>query len=169
MRLITVIFFRASFTLLLFGMTRTKKQNLEIIKSRLQVSSLPSKFENLPVNTIAIFVDNPDLDLAIQIIVEQNSTIKSANGRRLVAENKVELLLNKLKKSVTLTKSEIAKLWIKLFGKATKADDDFLREIGATSNESVREDLERAEQAISDAAHLVDGYQNKISKLTKEK
>jgi hypothetical protein len=103
-------------------MNKTKKQNLEIIKSRLQVSSLPSKFENLPVNTIAIFVDNPDLDLAIQIIIEQNNTIKSANGRRLVAENKVELLLNKLKKSVNLTKSEIAKLWIKLFGKATRVN-----------------------------------------------
>jgi hypothetical protein len=33
----------------------------------------------------------------------------------------------------------------------------------------VREDLERAEQAISDAAHVVEGYQNKINKLTKKK
>jgi hypothetical protein len=150
------------------NMSKTKRQNLEIIRSRLQVRSLPSKFENLPANTLMLFADRPDLDLVIQIIIEQNNTIKSANGRRLVAENKVELILLKLKDSIDFTKSGIASLWLKLFGKATKADDEFLREIGATSNESVKEDLDKMENIVSDASCVVQGYKEKIDQLNKK-
>lgn len=149
-------------------MNKTKKQNLEIIKSRLQVHSLPNKFESLPANTVVVFADNPDLDLVIQIIIEQNNTIKSANGRRLVAENKVESIRLKLKDSIDFTKSGIANLWLKLFGKAIKADDEFLREIGATSNESVKEDLAKMENIVNDAAHVVQGYEQKIAQLNKK-
>ncbi|NJP21048.1 MAG: hypothetical protein HC763_20935 [Hydrococcus sp. CRU_1_1] len=75
---------------------RSKKQNLEVIKIRLQVRSLPIKFKELPANAIALFADHPELDSAIQVIIDQNNTIKNANGRRLDAENQVERLKHKL-------------------------------------------------------------------------
>jgi hypothetical protein len=146
---------------------RTKKQNLEVIKTRLQVHNLPSKFEGLSANVISIFADNPELDSAIRVIIEQNDTNKRANGRRAAAENKAESLQSKLEQFLNPSKSEIVQLWSKFFGKATKADDEILGEIGAVSNETVREDLDKAKQMVQDAEDIAKQYQQKYGQQKK--
>lgn len=137
----------------------TKKQNLEVIKNRLQVKNLPTKFKDLSAKAIALFANHPELDSAVQVTIEQNDTIKSANGRRLVAENKLAEFLNP-------SKSEIVRLWHKLFGKVTKTDDEVLGEIGAVSKESVREDLDKTEQIVRDATDIAQQYRKKYGRQT---
>ena len=144
---------------------RTKNQNLDLIKTRLQVDNLPSKFKALSSRVIKIFADDPSLDPAIKVIIDQNNTIKSANGRRLVAENRVESLKSKLQEFISPSKSEIIKLWQKLFGKATQTDDQVLREIGVVSQETVRQDMEKAEQVVEQATDIAEQYQRKYGKL----
>lgn len=146
---------------------RTKKQNLEIIKTRLQVHNLPSKFKALSENAIAIFADNPELDSAIQVIIDQNDTIKNANGRRLAAENQVERLKHQLVRVgqdfVNPSKSEIVQSLKKLFGKdkVIKADDALLSEIGAVSKETALEDLKKSEQIVEQAIEIAEKYKQK--------
>ncbi|MBF2019721.1 MAG: hypothetical protein IGR93_06335 [Hydrococcus sp. C42_A2020_068] len=150
---------------------RTKQQNLEVIKTRLKVHNLPSKFKALSANAIALFADNPELDSAIQVIIDQNDTIKNANGRRLDAENQVERFKLKLAQAsqdfVNPSKSEIVQSLKKLFGKdkVTKADDTILSEIGAVSKESVREDLDKAGQIVKDAEDIAEKYKQKYGEL----
>lgn len=140
---------------------RTKNQNIEVIKNRLNVKALPSKFKSLPAQQIAIFTENPQLDAAIQIIIDQNETIKSANGRRLVAENRVAEFFN-------LSKSELLQLWNKLFGKVTQEDDPLLREMGAISRGTAKTDIERAGQIAEDAKYIVQGYRDKYGELRED-
>ncbi|MGK7942292.1 MAG: hypothetical protein AB4062_19455 [Crocosphaera sp.] len=144
---------------------RTKIQNLELIRTRLQVTKLPSKFKALPSRTIVIFADDPALDPAIQIIIDQNNTIKSANGRRLVAENRVETLKLKLEEFINPSKSEIIKLWCKFFGKATQTDDKVFSEIGVISKETARQDLEKAEKISEESIHIAKQYKEKYGEL----
>lgn len=144
---------------------RTKSQNLELIKTRLQVDNLPSKFKALSSKVIALFADEPSLDPAIKVIIEQNNTIKSANGRRLVAENRVESLKLKVEEFINPSKSEIIKLWQKFFGKATQTDDEVLREIGVISKETARQDIEKAEEVIEQATNIVEKYQEKYGEI----
>lgn len=144
---------------------RTKNQNLELIKTRLQVEKLPSKFKDLSSKVIAIFADEPSLDPAIQVIIEQNNTIKSANGRRLVAENRVESLKLKIEEFINPSKSEIIKLWQKFFGKATQTDDEVLSEIGVISKETARQDIEKAEKIIEGATDIVGKVQEKYGEI----
>ncbi|MDJ0732036.1 MAG: hypothetical protein QNJ33_18825 [Crocosphaera sp.] len=140
---------------------RTKSQNLELIKTRLQVDNLPSKFKALSSNVIAIFAEEPSLDPAIQVIIDQNNTIKSANGRRLVAENRVESLKLKIEEFINPSKSELIKLWQKFFGKATQTDDEVLREIGVVSQETARQDIEKAEKVVEEAIDIVEKVNEK--------
>lgn len=135
----------------------TKKQNLEVIKNRLQVESLPTKFKDLSAKAIARFATHPELDSAIQVIIEQNTTIKSANGRRLVAENESESLRSKLAQFLNPSKSEIVQLWGKLFGKVRKSDDEVLNNMGALSNETYNRTLidtkNEVDDLVRDAQH----------------
>ncbi|MDJ0716248.1 MAG: hypothetical protein QNJ54_18790 [Prochloraceae cyanobacterium] len=147
----------------------TKSKNFEVIKTRLKVHNLPSKFKNLPSRMIAIFADSPELDPVIEIIIEQNNTIRSANGRRLVAENTVESLKLKFKQFVNPDKSEIVQLWSKFFGKATKNDDQFLKHIGAISKETARKDLEKAEQVVDESIDVAEKYRQKYGKIDRDK
>ncbi|NJK50512.1 hypothetical protein HC931_22435 [Candidatus Gracilibacteria bacterium] len=150
---------------------RSKKQNLEVIKIRLQVRSLPIKFKELPANAIALFADHPELDSAIQVIIDQNNTIKNANGRRLDAENQVERLKHKLFQAsqdfINPSKSEIIQGLKKLFNKdkVTKADDKILNEIGAVSKETALEDLEKSEQIVEQAIDIANKYKQKYGQL----
>jgi hypothetical protein len=143
----------------------TKAENLKNIKTRLQTRNLPSKIIQLSAGAIAILVQNPELDPLLQIIIEQNNTIKVGNGRRLAAENKADSLQAKLAEFLNPSKSEIIQLWNQLFGKVTKDDDGILGEMGAVSKESVREDLEIAEKIIEDATDIAQQYKSKYGKL----
>lgn len=66
---------------------RTKKQNLEIIQTRLNLKTLPSRFKNLSATVIAIFADSPALDPAVEVIITQNDIISFAIKK---AEQKYE-------------------------------------------------------------------------------
>ncbi|MEA5573340.1 hypothetical protein [Calothrix sp. UHCC 0171] len=143
----------------------TKTENLRIIKTRLKTSNLPNKIIQLSAGTITILAQKPELDPVIQIIIDQNNTIKASNGRRLAAENKADSLQAKLLEFLNPSKSEIIQLWSKLFGKVTKDDDGILDELGAVSKESVREDLEVAEKIIEDATDIAQQYKNKYGQL----
>lgn len=148
----------------------SRTQNLEIIKTRLKVRDLPSKIKNdLPAKTIAIFANTPELDSVIQIIIDQNDTIKRFGGRRLDAENKLEKLKFQLAKTgkvlIDPSKSEIIQCFKNLFGKVTEADDPILREIDAISKESALQDLETSEKKVDEAINIAQQYQNKYGSL----
>lgn len=137
---------------------RTKEQNLEVIKTRLQVKSLPSKFEGLSANAIALFANHPELDSAIQAIIDQNTTNKTSNGRRLAAENQVKSLQSKLEQFLNPSKSFIVQLWCKHFGKATKDDDETLKPMGVLPNEihnlTVMDAKKGVDDLVQDAKHI---------------
>ena len=148
---------------------RTKKQNLELIRTRLKVNNLPSKFKALSSTAIAIFADSPELDSAIKVIIEQNSTIKSATGRRLAAETKLESMKLRVEEFINPNKSEIIQVWRKFFDKVTKNDDRILNQIGAISKETAREDLEKAEQVLDETKDIAKQYIKKYGYLDKSK
>lgn len=143
----------------------TKKENLKTIKIRLKINNLPSKIDRLSADAIAILAKQPELDPVLQIIIEQNNTIKTSNGRRLVAENKADSLQARLAEFLNPSKSEIVQLWNKLFGKVTKDDDAIMNEIGAVSKESVREDMEKVEKIVQDATYIAEQYRNKYGEI----
>ncbi|MCS7030475.1 MAG: DUF1068 domain-containing protein [Gloeomargarita sp. SKYG116] len=63
------------------------------------------------------------------------------------------------------SKSEIINLYKRLFGKVSKQEDDLLREIGAVSQESAREDLKKAEVVVEEAKKIAQQYQKKYGQL----
>ena len=52
-----------------------------------------------------------------------------------------------------------------MFGTITKEDDQLIGEIGAISKESAREDLEIAEEVITEAQNIAQQYKNKYGEL----
>lgn len=105
----------------------------------------------------------------IKIFVERNEkaeTNKRLNETNFGLNSKLKSLNNKLKSFTDLSKSEIIQGFKKLFGKVTKDDDEILNEIGATSNESVREDLEKAEEVINQAQDIANKYPKKYDNLS---
>ncbi|MEM8723523.1 MAG: hypothetical protein AAGE84_30285 [Cyanobacteria bacterium P01_G01_bin.39] len=74
--------------------------------------------------------------------------------------------LKSLSKDLTdWSKSEVVQRFKDLFGMVTKADDKLMGEIGAVSKESVREDLERAEDIVNDAQDIANQYRKKYGEL----
>ncbi len=101
----------------------------------------------------------------VKIFIERNQRAEinqKLNNENFSLTAKLYLLSSDL---TNWSKSEIIHGFKTLFGKVTKADDKLLREIGAVSKETAKEDLDKAEQIIDDAKDVAEQYVNKYGKI----
>ncbi|BAQ65501.1 hypothetical protein [Geminocystis sp. NIES-3709] len=101
----------------------------------------------------------------VKIFLERNE--RAEINQKLNRENfGLRAKLTSFTKTLTdWSKSELIQQFKHIFGTVKKADDVILKEIGAVSKESVREDLEKAEEIINEAQNIAMQYQKKYGKL----
>ncbi|MEN9251219.1 MAG: hypothetical protein Q6K99_09950 [Thermostichales cyanobacterium BF4_bins_65] len=106
-----------------------------------------------------------EAEILVQVFEERNQ--RAATNLKINRENFA--LRAKLKSFVgnltDFSKSELIALWKKLFGRAGRQDDPILAEIGVTSNETVRETLDKAGQVVADARLIAQKMQKKYGKV----
>lgn len=101
------------------------------------------------------------VEVLVKIFLERNQ--RAELNQKLNNEN-FGLTAKLYAKFTDWSKIDVIQVFKKMFGKATKADDALLGEIGAVSKESVREDLDKAEQVMNDATQIAKQYQNKYGR-----
>lgn len=124
------------------------EQWLEKGEVHLDVQTLISIFEERNLKAINnIKLSNENFSL--------NSKIKSMN------RNIIDSIKNNM---LDLSKSEIIKIYNKLFGRAKSEDDDILEEIGAVSKESALRDIQKSKEIASESRRIAEIYQQKYGK-----
>lgn len=113
-----------------------------------------------------------DVQTLISIFEERN--LKAINNIKLSNENfslnsKIKSMNRKIIDSIKnnmldLSKSEIIKIYNKLFGRAKSEDDDILEEIGAVSKESALRDIQKSKEIASESRRIAEIYQQKYGK-----
>lgn len=108
---------------------------------------------------------NISCDTLVKIFLERNE--RAEINQKLNRENfGLRAKLTSFKETlIDWSKSELIQQFKRIFGTVKKADDVMLQEIGAVSKESVREDLEKAEDIINEAQNIAIQYQSKYGKL----
>ncbi|AFZ46510.1 hypothetical protein Cyast_0531 [Cyanobacterium stanieri PCC 7202] len=108
------------------------------------------------------FLENDQFTISneslLKIFVERNE--RADINKRLNNDNfGLRAKLKSFTKNMTdWSKSEIVQQFKSIFGRVKKEDDQLLKEIGAISTETAREDLEKAEKVVDDAKRIADIY-----------
>lgn len=128
--------------------------------------------KNLSKSHLESWINNGEISLSVEVLVkifaERNQRAKinqQLNNENFSLTATIHTLTAKLDSLTDWSKSEIIHAFKTIFSKVTKADDEFLSEIGAVSKQSVREDLDKAEKIVEDATDIAEKYRKKYGEL----
>ncbi|AUC60566.1 hypothetical protein AA637_05060 [Cyanobacterium sp. HL-69] len=121
--------------------------------------------KNLKKQELKNFLENDQFIISreslLRILAERNERAdinKKLNNDNFGLRAKVKSIT---KNMTDWSKSEIVLQFKNIFGKVKKEDDTLLKEIGAVSTETVKEDLEKAEKVVDDALKIAEAYRKK--------
>jgi len=128
--------------------------------------------KNLKKQELESFLENDKFAISreslLRILAERNERAdinKKLNNDNFGLRAKVKSITRNM---TDWSKSEIVLQFKNIFGKVKKEDDTLLKEIGAISTETVKEDLEKSEKVVDDALRIANGYRKKYGELEKK-